>query len=66
MKIVYNKWIPFKGFYAINLFGIYFIREQYKDTKISEKTLNHEAIHTEQMKELGYIYSFIYGILLNG
>lgn len=60
MKIVYNKWIPFKGFYAINLFGIYFIREQYKDTKISEKTLNHEAIHTEQMKELGYIFFYIW------
>ena len=53
MKIVYNKWIPFKGFFAINLFGTYFIREENKHIKVSKKTLNHEAIHTEQMKELG-------------
>ena len=60
MKIVYNKWIPFKGFYAINLFGTYFIREEYKGQKISKTTLNHEAIHTEQIKELGYIFFYIW------
>lgn len=60
MKIKYSKIIPFKGFYAINLFGTYFIREEYKDEKISKKTLNHEAIHTEQMKELGYIFFYIW------
>lgn len=60
MKIVYNKWIPFKGFFAINLFGTYFIREENKHIKVSKKTLNHEAIHTEQMKELGYIFFYIW------
>ena len=60
MKIIYNKWIPFKGFFAINLFGTYFIREEYKGLKISKRTLNHEAIHTEQMKELGYIFFYIW------
>jgi hypothetical protein len=60
MKIVYSKWIPFKGFFAINLFGTYFIREEYKDVKVPKKTLNHEAIHTEQMKELGYIFFYIW------
>ena len=60
MKMVYNKWIPFKGFFAINLFGTCYIREENKHIKIPKQTLNHEAIHTEQMKELGYIFFYIW------
>lgn len=60
MKIIYNKWIPFKGFYAINLFGTYFIRKEFEGRPVPKKTLNHEAIHTEQMKELGYIFFYIW------
>ena len=60
MKIKYSKIIPFKGFYAINLFGTYFIREEYKDFPIEEETLNHEAIHTAQMKEMGYVFFYIW------
>ena len=56
MKVIYNKLIPFPGFFAINLFGVMFIRDQYKDTKISEITYNHESIHTEQMLD------FVFGI----
>ena len=47
MKIIYNKIIPFKGFLAINLFGFLFARK-----KLTEVNINHEKIHTEQMKEL--------------
>ena len=60
MKIKYSKIIPFKGFYAINLFGTYFIREEYKGQKVPKTTLNHEAIHTAQMKEMGYIFFYIW------
>lgn len=60
MRIVYNRWIPFKGFFAINLFGTYFIRNENKKYGVSSLTLNHEAIHTEQMKELGYIFFYIW------
>lgn len=73
MKIKYSKLIPFKGFYAINLFGTYFIRNEYKDKKVPKSTLNHEAIHTAQMKEMGYIFFYIWyfiewliRILING
>lgn len=52
MKVVYNKIIPFKGFSAINLFGVLFVRE---GQKITPWMLNHEAIHTAQMKELWYV-----------
>ena len=58
MKIIKNNIIPFKGFDAINLFGFIFTRKE-----ISEKTINHEYIHTAQMKELLYIFFYIiYGI----
>ena len=60
MKIKYSKIIPFKGFYAINLFGTYFIRKEYEGQKISKSTLIHESIHTEQMKELCYIFFYVW------
>lgn len=53
MKIVYNRFIPFKGFLAINLFGILFVRGTWRD--VTAKVLNHEKIHTAQMRELGYL-----------
>ena len=52
MKIVHNKFIPFKGYKAINLFGVVFVR---KGTLINDVDINHESIHTEQMKELLYV-----------
>lgn len=58
MKTIYNKLIPFKGFSAINLFGVLFVRSEYKG-KLSKRVYNHEAIHTAQMKELGYILFYI-------
>lgn len=57
MKIIYNNVIPFKGFTAINLFGILFAR---KDAKIAKRTIQHESIHTLQMKELLYIGFYIW------
>lgn len=58
MKMIYNKLLPFKGYVAINLFGIIFARKEFKP--ISERTLNHELIHTAQIKELLYIFFYIW------
>ena len=55
MKIIYNKIIPFKGFLAINLFGFLFARK-----KLTEVDINHEKIHTAQMKEMGYIFFYLW------
>lgn len=52
MKMIWNKWIPFKGFRAINLFGVCFVRE---GMAMPPHSINHEKIHTAQMRELGYI-----------
>ncbi|MCD8286207.1 MAG: hypothetical protein LUD50_03155 [Clostridia bacterium] len=61
MRLVYNKIIPFEGFTAINLFGIVFVRLNSDGSRpyISERTRNHEAIHTAQIQELGYVFFYL-------
>lgn len=68
MKIVYSKIIPFKGFLAINLFGVLFVREEYRymfehPTEQTERVINHESIHTAQMKEMLYIFFYIWYLI---
>lgn len=60
MKIIYNNVIPTKGYSAINLFGILFVR---KGINITHRLINHENIHTHQIKELLYIFFYIWYIL---
>ena len=57
MRVIYNKWIPFKGFKCINICSFLFIR---KGCFMSEKDYNHEAIHTAQMKEMLYVFFYIW------
>lgn len=56
MIIIKNSIIPFKGYKAMNFFGIIFLRKPYS---LSEIDINHEAIHTEQIKELAFIFFYI-------
>lgn len=58
MKIVRNHFIPFKGFMAVNLFGILFVR---KEAELTSTVINHEYIHTAQMKDF-CMCSFTCGI----
>lgn len=60
MKIVKNSLIPFKGFKAINLFGIIFVRREFSLTEVN---INHEMIHTAQMKELLYVPFYVIYVL---
>jgi len=60
MKIIRNNIIPFRGFAAINLFGILFVR---KDSVINAKIINHEEIHSAQMKEMLYIFYYIWYLI---
>lgn len=60
MLIVRNNLIPVKGFSAIMLFGILFIR---KDVRISETLINHESIHCRQMLEMAVILFYIWYVL---
>ena len=56
MKIIHNRFIPFRGFAAINLFGVLFVR---RGVRMSPALLNHERIHTAQMRELGYVLFYV-------
>ena len=44
----------------MNLFGVLFTR---RDNSISDKTLNHEMIHTEQMKEMLYVFFYLWYLI---
>lgn len=57
MKIFYSKYFPPKGFTAINLFGIIIARKEYGN--LSRKEINHEKIHSFQIKELLWIIFYL-------
>lgn len=56
MKVIRNGLIPFKGFKAINFFGAVFVRGK---CTMSATDLNHEAIHTAQMREMLYFIFYL-------
>ncbi len=60
MKIIRNRIIPFGKFSAINLFGVLFVKGP---VKVDGTLLNHESIHTAQMRELGYVFFYVLYIL---
>lgn len=49
MKIVRNRLLPFRGFDAINLFGVLLCR---RETVLTPELIRHERIHTAQMLEM--------------
>ena len=60
MKIIKNKIIPPRGVIYVNLFGVLFTR---RDRLISSVELNHEQIHTEQMKEMLYVFFYLWYLI---
>lgn len=62
MMVVKNSLIPFKGFVAINLFGIVFVRKDYEFISVADyqRMLVHEGIHTKQMQELLYLPFYVW------
>ena len=57
-----NNMLPPEGYLAINLFGLILCRKGDK-SRIDERTVRHEAIHTAQMKNMLYSLFYIwYGI----
>lgn len=49
---------PLRRHAAINLFGVFFV---HPDVRVTKRLINHERIHTAQMRELAYIpFYFIY------
>lgn len=56
MIVIRNRFIPFKGFRAINVLGILFVR---KEARIDPVMMNHEEIHTKQMQELLFVFFYL-------
>ena len=57
MKIIRTRWGPRRKFAAMNLFGIVFAP---KGQILPPRTINHEAIHTAQMREMLYIFFYLW------
>lgn len=51
MKTVYTRHFPPGRYIAINLFGVLFTKRK----PVAATVLNHESIHTAQMRELCYV-----------
>lgn len=62
MRIIYNRFLPFPGYTAVNLFGVLFVRKEHKGkTGVKFRMMvTHETIHTKQMQEMGYIFFYIW------
>ena len=62
MKIKESKIIPFGGYLAVNLFGVLFVKKGNLG-KVKPNVINHESIHTVQMREMLYLPFYLwYGI----
>lgn len=59
MKVIYNNTIPVKGFKAINICGVLFVRN---GCVMGECDMNHEKIHSAQVKEMIVLGFYIWYI----
>ena len=57
MKTIYNDIIPFKGSKAVNLLGVLFVRN---GATLTDIDINHEAVHTAQMRETLYLGFYLW------
>ena len=57
MKIIYTRLMTLHKFAAINLFGVLLAP---KGAPMVSRTICHEAIHTLQMKEMLYVFFYLW------
>lgn len=57
MKVVYNSIIPFRGYKAISLFGIVFVRN---GCFMTSRDLRHEEIHFSQQREMLFVFFYLW------
>ncbi|MBQ8047356.1 MAG: hypothetical protein IJ196_05465 [Prevotella sp.] len=60
MKIVRNRFLPIKGYTAINLLGILFCKPS---VKVTPELVLHERIHTAQMIEMLVIGFYLWYVM---
>ena len=62
MIIIYNNIIPFKGYLCINICGLLFVKDRLRD-RLNDTVINHERIHTAQMREMLYIGFYVWYVI---
>lgn len=60
MITIKNNILPFKGYKAMMFFGILFVRG---DAELTREEINHEYIHYIQMKELLYVFFYVWYVV---
>lgn len=60
MKIIFTKIVPIRRIAAINLFGVLFAP---KGARLSARTVCHESIHTAQMREMLYVFFYLWYLI---
>lgn len=61
MLVIRNRLLPFGPSYAaINLFGVLFVKP---DVELTPSLINHESIHTAQIRELLWVPFYIVYVL---
>lgn len=61
MKIIYNNYFPPNPFLAINICGVTFARKGFG--VLSKRTIHHESIHTAQIKEMLYLFFYLWYVV---
>ena len=56
MRIIKNNWILLRKMRCINLFGVLLVRSGFEPSLFD---INHERMHTAQMRELWYVGFYI-------
>lgn len=53
--IIKNRFLPVRGFKAINILGVIFVRREFEATDV---LVNHERIHSKQIREVMFLAIF--------
>ena len=60
MIIIRNRFLPFKGFEAMNFMGIIVCRTE---TRLTPDLILHERIHTRQMQETLFVGFYLWYVI---
>ena len=60
MFVLRNSYFLFKPFAAINLFGVLLVR---KEVMLTPSLINHEHIHTCQMREMLFVFFYLWYVV---
>ena len=60
MKIIHNPLLPPRRYDAVNILGLLLCR---KGTTLTADLIQHERIHTAQMREMGFVGFYLWYLL---